>query len=251
MPGSCPFCLHRRGGGDGVERRGQVRGVLKVSAPTSFGRLHIAPYLTRFLDAHPQVTVELTLSDAFVDIVGEGLDLAVRIAELADTSLVARRLAPNHRVLCATPDYLARQGEPASIDDLVHHRLMAHNADHWRLEGPQGRRHRCDCRDRCAPIPAKWCARRCSPGSGFALRSTWDVGPELKSAGSGAFCQPIPAASGWRSMRSIPADATWNRRSASSSISWPGSMGLCRAGMRGWCFEPATCPPPCATGGCV
>ena len=80
-----------------------ARGILRVSAPTSFGRLHVAPHLKAFLDKNPLVTVDLVLSDSFVDIIGESFDLAVRIADLADSSLVARRLAPNHRVLCATP----------------------------------------------------------------------------------------------------------------------------------------------------
>jgi DNA-binding transcriptional LysR family regulator len=170
----------------------QVRGVLKVTAPTSFGRLHIAPHLSRFLDQHPLVTVELTLSDAFVDIIGEGLDLAVRIAELADTSLVARRLAPNHRVLCATPDYLSRHGEPVSVGDLVHHRLMAHNADHWRLESSEG-----DITVRLqGPLrtnSSEVVREALLSGLGIALRSTWDVGPELRS---GRLKRILPAYSG-------------------------------------------------------
>src|SRR6478609_10731911 len=112
---------------------GQARGTLRVSAPTSFGRLHIAPHLKPFLDANPMVTVDLILSDSFVDIIAAGFDLAVRIADLQDSSLVAKRLAPNHRVLCAAPDYVATRGIPVSIEELSHHTLIAHNADQWRL----------------------------------------------------------------------------------------------------------------------
>ena len=115
-----------------------ARGLLKVSAPTSFGRLHIAPHLNRFLDANPGVTVDLTLSDAFSDIVGEGFDLAIRIADLTDSSLIAKRLAPAHRVLCAAPAYLAREGLPGSLADLQRHTLLIHNGSEWRLEGPDG-----------------------------------------------------------------------------------------------------------------
>ncbi len=171
-----------------------VRGLLKVSAPTSFGRMHIAPHLKRFLDANPMVSVDLTLSDAFVDIVGEGLDLAVRIAELQDTSLVARRLGANHRVLCASPSYLAEKGIPLTIDDLQNHVLVAHNTDHWRLE--QGKEE--------ASVKVHGPLRTNSSevvreallaGVGIALRSTWDVGPELKS---GALKRILPAWSGGR-----------------------------------------------------
>lgn len=168
---------------------GQARGTLRVSAPTSFGRLHIAPHLKAFLDANPLVTVDLVLSDEFVDIVGGGFDLAVRIADLQDSSLVAKRLAPNHRVLCATPGYLAKAGVPETIEALQQHTLIAHNTDHWRLDGPGG------------PVSVKVTGplrtnssevvrEALLAGVGIALRSTWDVGPELKS---GALRQVLPA----------------------------------------------------------
>lgn len=159
---------------------GQARGTLRVSAPTSFGRMHIAPHLKPFLDRNPLVTVDLTLSDAFVDVIAEGFDVAIRIADLGDSSLVAKRLAPNHRVLCATPDYLGTRGEPATIADLGHHTLIAHNSDHWLLDGPEG----------AVTVPVGGPLRTNSSevvreallaGVGIALRSTWDIGPELKS----------------------------------------------------------------------
>lgn len=171
---------------------GQARGTLRVSAPTSFGRLHIAPHLKPFLDANPMVTVDLILTDAFVDIIGEGFDLAVRIADLQDSSLVAKRLAPNHRVLCATPSYVAERGLPGSIEELAQHTLIAHNADQWRLDGPLG----------AATVPVTSRLRTNSSevvreallgGVGIALRSTWDVGPELKS---GQLVHVLPEYSG-------------------------------------------------------
>ncbi len=120
-------------------RSAQMQGTLKISAPTSFGRMHIAPHLKRFMDAHPDLAISLMLTDDFTDIVGGGFDLAIRIAELTDSSLVARRLAPVRRVLCASPDYIAAKGAPGDIDDLRRHLcLPAHNGDAWRLEGPRG-----------------------------------------------------------------------------------------------------------------
>lgn len=159
---------------------GQARGTLRVSAPTSFGRLHIAPHLKPFLDANPMVTVDLVLSDSFVDIIAEGFDLAVRIADLQDSSLVAKRLAPNHRVLCAAPDYVAAHGIPASIEELSHHTLIAHNTDQWRLDGPVGPvgvRVNGPLRTNSSEVVRE----ALLAGVGIALRSTWDVGPELKT----------------------------------------------------------------------
>ncbi|MCA3564145.1 MAG: LysR family transcriptional regulator [Methylocystis sp.] len=161
-------------------RTAAARGTLRVSAPTSFGRMHIAPHLVEFLRLYPEITIDLSLSDAFVDIVAEGYDLAIRIADLADSSLVAKRLAPNHRVLCAAPGYLAAHGAPLSLADLAQHRLLLHNADQWRLEGKCG----------SATVRVESAVRTNSSevireavlaGMGIALRSTWDVGPEIDS----------------------------------------------------------------------
>lgn len=171
-----------------------ARGVLKVSAPTSFGRMHIAPHLKLFLDRNPLVTVDLVLSDAFVDIVGESFDLAIRIADLADSSLIARRLAANHRVLCATSGYLAAKGEPARLEDLANHTLLAHNADQWRLEGAEGPatvRLQGPLRTNSSEVVRE----ALLAGLGIALRSTWDVGPELKS---GQLRRVLPDYSGGR-----------------------------------------------------
>lgn len=159
----------------------QARGTLKVAAPTSFGRLHIAPHLAEFFKANPDLGVNLDLEDSFVDIVGEGYDLAIRIAELSDSSLVARRLAPVHRILCASPAYLQRHGEPQSIADLMenHICLAAANQDPWRLVGPEGQvtiRTQAPIRTNSSEV-----VRECVlAGVGIALRSTWDIGPELR-----------------------------------------------------------------------
>ncbi len=158
-----------------------ARGLLKVSAPTSFGRLHIAPHLNVFLEANPDVSVDLTLSDSFVDIVGEGFDVAIRIADLTDSSLIARRLAPAHRVLCAAPAYLARAGTPQALADLQRHALLIHNGSEWRLEGPEGPES-VRVASRLRTNSSEVVREAVLAGSGIALRSTWDIGPELKSA---------------------------------------------------------------------
>lgn len=165
-----------------VTRRNTIpRGTLKLTAPTAFGRMHIAPYLGDFLDQYPDITLDLDLSDNFVDIVGEGFDAAIRVAELEDSSLVARKLAPNHRVICAAPGYLEKRGEPKTLADLSNHNCLAPIAQEvWRLqgsEGPASLRVHGNIRTNSTEVVRE----AVIAGLGVALRSTWDVGPELKS----------------------------------------------------------------------
>ena len=96
----------------------KARGHLRLSAPAGFGRRHVAPLIMQFLDANPEVTVNLDLSDRLVDLVNEGVDCAIRVGELTDSSLVSIRLAENRRVVVASPDYLARHGTPQTLADL-------------------------------------------------------------------------------------------------------------------------------------
>lgn len=187
-------------------RSSEVNGTLKISASTSFGRMHVAPHLKPFMEAHPDLAIHLVLSDEFTDIVGGGFDLAIRIAELNDSSLVARRLASVRRVLCAAPSYVAEHGTPETLDDLKKHRcLPAHNHESWRLEGPTG------------PItlrPEGMLITNSSEvireaviaGLGIALRSTWDVGAELKS---GKLVQVVPQ---YESSRNVALSAVYPSR---------------------------------------
>jgi DNA-binding transcriptional LysR family regulator len=159
----------------------KASGTLRISAPTGFARKHIAPLLPDFMRQHPALTLEIQLTDTIVDIVGDGIDLAIRIGELIDSSLVARKLAPCHRVICATPDYLERHGTPRTLADLSNHTCIAPVYNQiWRLEGPDG------------PVSFKTSSHlRTNSGdvihealmSGFGLaqRSTWAVGEELRS----------------------------------------------------------------------
>src|SRR5881394_4290573 len=94
------------------------RGRLRVSAPMSFGILHLAPALAEFAREHEAIAIDLRLDDRFVDLVEEGFDVAIRIGKLADSSLVARRLGTTQVVVCASPSYLAEHGEPESPEDL-------------------------------------------------------------------------------------------------------------------------------------
>lgn len=124
------------------ERSGQAVGVLKISAPVSFGVLRLAPLWGGFLAAHPQIQLDITLSDRVVDLVDEGFDLAVRIARLESSSLVSRRLSATRMVLCASPEYLRKHGTPRDPSALAGHTVLAYSllaaGDTWEFQGPDG-----------------------------------------------------------------------------------------------------------------
>ena len=108
----------------------------------SFGFLHLAPAVPDFLALHPDVELDVTMNDRYVDLVDEGFDVAVRLGRLADSSLVARKLAPMRRVVCASPDYWDSCGMPAEPEHLGEHRCLAYSthalADEWRFTGADG-----------------------------------------------------------------------------------------------------------------
>ncbi|WP_085905782.1 LysR family transcriptional regulator [Kiloniella majae] len=94
------------------------RGKLLISAPSTFGEMYVAPQVSKFLELYPQVSVDLRLTDRYVNLVDEGFDLAIRIGDLESSGLIAKKLAPSPMILCASPDYLKQKGTPAHPDDL-------------------------------------------------------------------------------------------------------------------------------------
>lgn len=167
---------------DFVSRRNdKPRGQLKVTVPTTFSRLHIAPHLPAFLERFPEIELEFHVTDTFVDIIRDGFDLAIRIGELEDSSLVARKLAAETRVICAAPGYLEKAGVPRILADLdVHNCLCAGAQDMWRLEGPEGQ-HNLRVKGNIRSNSAEFVREALLAGVGIALRSAWDIGPELRS----------------------------------------------------------------------
>ena len=126
-----------------TSRTGEAVGLIKVSAPVSFGILHLADAWAAFSERHPNVTFDVTLSDRVSDLVDEGYDLAVRITKLENSSLIARKLSSTRVVLCASPEYLARAGTPHHPHDLSAHAVIAYSywaaRDEWAFDGPDGR----------------------------------------------------------------------------------------------------------------
>src|SRR4051794_20832775 len=106
-------------------RSARASGHLLVSAPAGFGRQHVAPLVPSFLAEHREVSINLNLSDRMVDVIGEGVDVAIRIATLEDSSLIGVKLADNHRVVVAAPAYLKRHGTPQTPDELARHNCLA------------------------------------------------------------------------------------------------------------------------------
>jgi len=121
---------------------GALKGNLKVAVPLSFGLLHLGPAITAFLQTHPDIEFDLDFNDRQVDLLAEGFDLAIRIASLPDSSLIARRLAPIQAVMCASPAYLERMGTPQAPEQLIEHRCLVYNLisniDNWNIYDATG-----------------------------------------------------------------------------------------------------------------
>lgn len=118
------------------------RGTLRVSLPSAFGTLFVTGAIAEFKARWPALTLELVFLDRQVDLIGEGFDVALRVGELGDTRLIARRLATADRVVCASPAYLEQRGTPREPEELAGHEclLYAHHAvpSRWKLQGPRG-----------------------------------------------------------------------------------------------------------------
>src|SRR5258706_7087070 len=161
----------------------KASGHLRITSPAGFGRRHVAPLVPRFLALHPEVSISLNLSDRIVDIVNEGVDCAVRVGDLPDSSLISVRLADNRRLCVATPAYLQRAGTPRHPNELARHECLTLSSDASQTRGwafnvdgdvihlrPSGR---LDCGD--GQVLHDWCLA----GMGIAWRSTWEVEQEI------------------------------------------------------------------------
>jgi DNA-binding transcriptional LysR family regulator len=122
-----------------------LAGTLRLAAPLSFGLSHLAPAIDIFMRKYPDLSIRINFSDRQIDLVQEGVDLAFRIADLKDSSLRTRKITPIRLMLCASPDYLKRQGSPRTPEDLKKHRLLSYDSSGsilpWRLMDREGREH--------------------------------------------------------------------------------------------------------------
>jgi len=174
----------------------EPRGLLRVNAPMSFGTLHLGPAIAEFMERYPELQIELTLSDQQLDIVQEGFDVTIRIADLPDSSLIARKIVPVRRVLCASPGYLQQRGTPRHPKDLRDHDCLSYGhlarGVLWKLTGPDG--------DHWLQVAWKLCTNNgevlrdaAVSGRGIALLPTFIAGPDLQSRRLKAILAPYRA----------------------------------------------------------
>jgi DNA-binding transcriptional LysR family regulator len=125
------------------QAHGTLKGSLKIALPSTFGLMHMGPAINEFLQAHPQIEFDLDFNDREVDLLQEEFDLAIRIAKLPDSSLIARRLAPIQFVMCASPSYLERMGTPQTPDELIEHQCLVYSLlrdfEYWHLSDSKGK----------------------------------------------------------------------------------------------------------------
>ena len=167
-----------------AERSVRASGHLLISAPAGFGRQHVAPLLPSFLAEHRDVSATLNLNDRVVDLIGEGVDVAIRIASLPDSGLVSVKLADNHRVLVGAPAYLKRHGTPVTLADLAKHNCLT-ISNEGSQRGWTFREHGKDvtlkmagnmaCND--GAVLHEWALA----GKGLAWRSMWEVGADIEA----------------------------------------------------------------------
>lgn len=160
------------------------RGMLHVNAPMSFGTLHLGSALAHFMERYPELQLQLVLSDQQLDTVQEGFDVTIRIADLPASSLIARKIVPARRVLCASPTYLKRRGTPKHPKDLRDHDCLTYGhlatGTQWKLTGKDG--------DHWLQVPWKLCTNNAEvlrdaavSGRGIALLPTFIAGEDLRS----------------------------------------------------------------------
>ena len=161
-----------------------LSGVLRINAPMTFGMHHLTPAIAGFQSRHPELQIDLALDDRVVDIVSEGFDLAIRIADLETSSLIARRLAPINLVVCASPAYLQQHGHPATPQDLTKHQCLGYtyssDRDRWRLESAQGIEE-VQVNGRFSANNGDALRIAALAGHGLVLQPTFIVGDDLRS----------------------------------------------------------------------
>ncbi|ALM86546.1 LysR family transcriptional regulator [Bordetella sp. N] len=173
---------------------GEARGHLRITLPGSFGRMWIAPMLIDFLLAHPAVSMEANVENRFIDLVAEGYDLAIRLGELPDSRLVARRVADRRRLICASPAYLARHPAIAEPQHLQGHACLCNSertpVNQWRFKKPDGGIQAVTVNQRMASGDSELLVKAALAGLGVMHTSDWYVSQYLAS---GELVEVLPA----------------------------------------------------------
>lgn len=164
----------------------EVGGTLRVTLSATFGRQYVSPLLPEFMAMHPRLRLSVHLTDRQVDLVSEGYDLAIRIGRLADSTLVARRIASNQRVVCASPDYLSRHGLPITPEDLVNHDCLLLSGrdglhDLWRFTAGDGAERGVRVRGRFESDLGEFIRDAALAGQGIATFSMWHIVDDLRA----------------------------------------------------------------------
>ncbi len=167
------------------QAHGALGGKLKVAMPVAFGIKHLGPLLSEFMVRHPGVEFDLDFNDRHIDLMQEGFDLAIRIARLQDSSLIARRLAPIRSALCASPAYLARHGTPSTAAELARHRgLLYSNLTHpglWHYTGPDGQPGSVTVPARLSANNGDFLCQAAMAGEGIILHPTFYLSEYLRT----------------------------------------------------------------------
>jgi DNA-binding transcriptional LysR family regulator len=166
-----------------LDQRGTMSGLLTLTATPAFGRQYLAPLVAQFQAEHPAVCVRLLLTDEVVDLVAQRVSLAFRFGMLADSSMKARRVAPNFRVLCAAPAYLQRHGTPTKLEDLAHHACIVFSEsleDQWVFRH-EGRTATVCVKGRLSVNDGEVAQALAVDGAGLIYKSVWEIGTHLEA----------------------------------------------------------------------
>ena len=167
------------------DAHGTVRGTLRVAAPVTFGTLHMGEVVARYLDDHPHANIEVSLDDRYVDLQSAGIDIAIRIGQLPDSDLVARRLAPCRMAMCASPAFLEREGTPQNPEDLRRAPRLAFNeavsVPEWVLTDKQNREHVIDGPLRMQANNMQMLLSAALAGVGIAYGPTFVLGKDIEA----------------------------------------------------------------------
>lgn len=157
------------------------KGKLRITAPASFGRMHLIPALDKFLSKYPDLDVVMNLSDSIVDLVEGGFDIAIRNASMNDSTMVARKLSPDNRILCASPEYISEFGEPKTPEDLEKHRCVnLMGLESWTMKTTDGEK-TIKTNNRFRTDNGEAARDAAVQGLGITLTATWCCHEHIKS----------------------------------------------------------------------